>query len=388
MTRPERTAVSSFERLSQEIRARHQDELFWWNLLGHSFATLLKQNDYSDKEQLYYLQWFQRWILGGLGPRPIDGKAFYDATFTYDGSPLEFSLNWREKKSQRTLRFAHEPFTRDSGTDIDPFNQRSAQALLTAMAKDVPGIDLARFNTLLEEFRVPNDDVEHVLSKISDFRSFVIIAYDLEDGAVLPKCYFTPEAKAIHTNTTPDVVAFNAIRKCNGPHGSYDASINVVDAYWKSIAAQDRPQIVMLAHDCVADSPSSRLKLYGLSPTRTLAQAIAHYDLGGALTGEMTATGVAALRSFWCHMLDLDSASPDVESKEVLPEGSKIMFVYETRPTKHDEQKVDIVVKMQIQCKSLGQNDTEIAMKLSTWFHEHGDTDFASRYQTDLAAAL
>lgn len=388
MTRPNRTIVSAFDRLSQEIRSRHDDELFWWGLLGHSFATLLRTNQYSDKEQLYYLHWFQRWILGSLGPRPVDGKAHYNATFTHDGSPLEYSVNWREKKIGRTVRFATEPCSRDSGSASDPFNQRASQALLTAMSKDVPGIDLTRFNTLLAEIRIPDDEVEQALAKLGDFRSCVLVAYDLEEGTVLPKCYFNPEPKAILTNTSTEAVAFNAIRKCNGPHGSYDASIKVLNGYWNTLAGPDRPHVFLLANDCVIDSPSSRLKVYVFAPINTLTKALGHFDLDGALSGEVTAAGLKALRSFWCHIFGLDSESLDIENEEALPEGSRVAFVYELRPTTNDQQKVDVVVKMQIPCSLFGQTDTEIGEKLSTWFHKHGHGDFASRYQIDLASAL
>lgn len=83
----------------------------------------MKTSQYEDKEQLDYLRWFQQWIIGSFRPRPVDGKPSFVSSFNEDGSPLEFSVNWKEKKAEQTIRFTIEPGSRKAGTAADSLNQ-------------------------------------------------------------------------------------------------------------------------------------------------------------------------------------------------------------------------------------------------------------------------
>lgn len=383
------SALPVIDQSSRETSLDHADQDFWWGLLGQSFATLLKTGQYGDEEQLEYLRWFRRWVLSSLGPRPVDGQPHYRAMFTYDGSPLEYSVNWKEKKANQTIRFTTEPTSWKAGTAADPLNQLASRDLLTGMAKDVPGIDLTRFNLLLAETHVPDDAAEEVLSKLPPGhpRTRVLVAYDLEHGAVVAKAYFNPALRAIHSGTSSNRVVFNAIRKCNGPHGSYDASVELLRGYLDAAqgAADGGPQIFMLAHDCIADSPASRVKVYVTAPVTTLAAGLDMFNLGGRLTGPVIQAGLEAVRSFWGHLFGPDALEED---KEVLPAGSRCVFVFEMRPVQDGQKETDLEVKMHMPGSWLGKTDVQASQVLSNWFQKHGHPDFAARYQPDLASAL
>ena len=376
---------TAFDVANRETESLDESQIFWWGLLGHSLATLLKDSQYSIQDQLYYLRWFQQWILRSLGPRPINGQPYHPSTFTHDGSPVEFSLNWKEKKFTQTVRFTTEPLSQDSGRTADPLNQVPAQQLLTAMAKTIPGIDLTRFNLLLEETNVPHQAAEDVLAKIPPGhpKVRVVVAYDLEDGTLVPKAYFNLEPKAIHMGTSPSNVVFDALSKCNGPFGSYDASAEVLRSYLASRDGPGGPQVYLLSHDCVADSPRSRAKVYVMTPITTLAAALDAFSIGGALSGPVIEGGLQAVRSFWRHTFDTD-----VEDRVVLPAGSRCIFVYEMRPMAPNQQGPNIEVKMHMPGLWLGQTDTKVCEVLSTWFQKHGHSDFGARYQTSMASAL
>lgn len=384
------TNLTPFDQINQEVHSNKKDQEFWWDAFGEPLATLLKTSQYSEEEQLYYLRWFHQWIMPSLGPRPLNGKPHFGATLTYDGSPLEYSLNWKEKKSNQTIRFTTEPCSRKAGTAADPLNQLAAKDLLTAMAKDISGIDLTRFNLFLSETNVPDEAVEEALSKYPPgiFRARTWIAYDLEGGGIVAKAYFNPVWKAIHTGRPTNAIVFDAIRKCNGPAGSYDAPIEVLDSYLRTFSGSEAPHIGLLSNDCVVDSPRSRVKVYVVAYAYTLAKAKEVFHLGGRISGPDIAAGVKAVGDWWCHLFGLSSSDPDIDNKEVLPAGSRCIFTFEMRPTAKGQEAPDIEVKMHTPMTWLGQTDAQICDVLSTWFQKHGHPDLAARYQPDLISAL
>lgn len=393
MTKRDEGAEPVFGQVSRELQSKHDDdEAFWWAKFGPPLSTLLKTAGYSEEGQLNYLRWFHRWIPRSLGPRPVDGKPRYPSTMTLDGSPLEYSLNWKEKKTGQLIRFTAEPTSHETGVPVDAINRAAARHLLTSMAAEVPGIDLGLFDALQAATRVPDDQVERVQALIpaGALEMRVVVAYDLEDTSLVAKAYFNPEPRAIHDGTSPTEVALAAALSCGGPHGSYAAPVEAVRAHLRAHDHVPRgPHVFLMAIDCVAASPKSRVKLYVLSPVRTLAAALDMFSLGGRLAGPVIDAGLEAVRSFWCHRFGFDRASltPEQTNEEVLPAESRCLFVYEMRPSKPG-QEVDIEVKWHMPATWLGKTDTEVGGVLSSWFEKHGHPELASRYLKDLAAAL
>jgi DMATS type aromatic prenyltransferase len=388
---------SPLTQVNQDMQPAKQDDVsFWWDALSGPLATLFQTNKYSDSQQLYYLRWLRQWIMPAMGPRPspIDGKPHYGAWLTHDGSRLEYSLNWKEKKPDQTIRFTIEPTSREAGTPADPLNQLAARKLLTAMAKDLDGVDLTRFEIFHAETRVPNDAAEEIIAKNPPGAPLtgVWVAFDLERGGIVAKAYFLPHLKAILTGIPTKTIVFDAIRKCNGPAGSYDAPIAALDDYLKSFSAEDEPQVALLANDCVVDSPASRCKVY-VHPTvpGTLAAAKDMFHLGGRLSGPATTAGLKAISDLWYLLFGLDSADPASDEKVVLPDGRKFLCVYEMRPTQEGEKSQagpDIEVKLHIPGWRLGKTDTQVSALLEKWFQDHGHNDLAARYRADLTSTL
>ncbi|KAI3327599.1 aromatic prenyltransferase [Xylariaceae sp. AK1471] len=380
------TTLLSYSQVEQESEFEDDSQAFWWKALAGSLTTLLATSGYDDGAQLYYLRWFHRWIPRSLGRRPVNGKANYASTFTYDGSPLELSLNWKEKKAVPTIRFTTEPCSPEAGTPLDPLNQKSARNVLSEMAKIVPGIDLTRFDLFLTETNVPDTSAEEALSKLPPGfpRARALIAFDLEHGSIVAKGYFNPGHKAfLESRSTKDVV-FDAIRKCRSSVGSYDASIKVMNDYIESFDVGKGPFVTLLSNDCVADSSSSRVKVYFVTPVRNFAQAKDAFHLGGMVTGPHIESSLKAIESFWCHLFGVNSSDPDFASREVLPQGSMCTFVVEMKPL----PELNMEVKMHMPATWLGSTDAKICEMMSTWFQKHGHSGLANRYMADLAAAL
>ncbi|KAJ8108563.1 hypothetical protein OPT61_g8088 [Boeremia exigua] len=378
------------DQVNQEVRSNSEDEAFWWHILSEPLASLLQANQYSTEVQLHYLRWFQKCIPSALGPRPIDGKPYYGSWITHDLSPLEYSLNWKEKSAKQIIRFTIEPVARQAGTAADPLNQLSAKEFLTGLSSDLPDLDLARFNQFLDATNVPNDGVEDANAKHPAHfpRTRVWVAFDLEhSGTPVAKAYFLPHWLAIQSGVSTNTIVSDTVRACKGSDGlSWSGSMAVIDSYLSTFTRpEDAPQMVLLSNDCVVDTPDSRLKVYFRCSTDTLNKVKDVFHLGGLLKGSNIAVSLKAISELWCHLFGLDSSDPAAADKVCIGE-HKCHFVYEMRPDKSSEPDMD--VKFHIPMWQLGKTDTEISDLLASWFASHGHSDLAARYQSDLKAAL
>ena len=376
--------------VNQTICPDSEDRAFWWGALSEPLASLLQSYQYSDEVQLKYLRWFYQWVLPALGPRPVDGKPYYGSWITHDLSPLEYSLNWKEKSPKQTIRFTLEPITKEAGTASDPINQLGALEFLKTVSKDVPSLDLTRFNHFLEATNVPEDGIDDALAKIPSFfpRSRVWIAFDLEQsGSLVAKSYFLPHWRAIQSGIPAKTIIFDAIQACQGTDGStYDGSLAAIESYLSTFSRQeDEPQVGLLSNDCVADVTGSRLKVYFRSSIDTIAGAKNMYSLGGRLKSANIDAGLKGIGEFWNHLFGLDSSDPASENKVCLQE-HKCIFVYEMRSTKGSEPDID--VKFHIPMWQLGLSDGQISERLASWFESHSHPDLATRYKSNLDTAL
>ena len=376
--------------VNQEIHPDSEDRAFWWGALSEPLASLLQANQYSNEVQLHYLRWFYQWVLPALGPRPIDGKPYYGSWITHDLSPLEYSLNWKVRSPNQTIRFTFEPVTKEAGKAADPINQLGAREFLNTVLNDVPDLDLTRFNHFLKATNVPNDCTDDAIAKHpSHFpRSRVWIAFDLEQsGSLVAKSYFLPHWRAIQSGIPAKTIIFDAVRACKGPDGSsYEGSLAAIESYlWTYARQEDEPQVGLLSNDCVADVAGSRLKVYFRSSVDTLAHAKEMYHLGGRLKGANIAAGLKGIGDFWYHLFGLDSSDPAADDKVCIGE-HKCIFVYEMRSTQGMEPDID--VKFHIPMWQLGKTDGQISELLASWFESHGHPDLAARYKSDLDIAL
>ncbi|KAI1113122.1 aromatic prenyltransferase [Nemania sp. NC0429] len=370
------------------------DSSFWWHALGKSFASLLKSSSYDESDQLLFLLWFQQSVATSLGPTPIGGKAHYPSTFVFDGSPIEFSLNWKEKSPKRTVRFTIEPCSPQAGTVADPLNDNAAKDLLASISKEMPGTDLSLFDLFWSETRVPQQYAAQVSSKIppGQPRHRAMVAFDLErGGGILPKAYFNPQLKAMSAGTTPLSVVSSAIRQCNGPGRSYDACVDAFRDYLESFGPDDAPlEIPIFSNDCTAVSSSTRIKVYLVTSSSTLARVKDLFTLGGRISGPNITSGLELVTKFWCHIFNLDPSDPHVADKVVDDAVGPCIWGFEMRPNTEGQTNAspEIEAKIYVLGSWLGKTDAQVCKTLSTWFHDHGHPDFAEQYQADLEAAF
>jgi len=378
--------LPNLHQVNQEIRPKSEDQAFWWGALGEPMAKLLQANSYSDEVQLKYLRWFYNHIPSALGPRPINGKPYYGSWITHDLSPFEWSLNWKEKSSKQTVRFTVEPMTLKAGTAEDPINQLGAKEFLEGVQKDLPSLELTRFNQFLEAMNVPNDDVDDAIAKHPPHfpRSRIWIAFDLEhSGNLLAKAYHLPHWRAIQSGKSANIIVSDAIRACNGEDGStYDAGLDAIKSYLSTYSSdEEAPQMGLLSNDCTPDKPGMRLKAYFRSSVDSLAKVKEMYSLGGRLQGDNITASINGISELWYHLFGLDSSDPKSENKVCVGD-DKCIFVYEMRSTK--DSKPDIDVKFHIPMWALARTDEQISDLMAAWFESHGHAKLASRYKADL----
>ena len=383
-----RHTLSALEQTNDNIELGREDQAYWWNSLAPSLAALLERNQYSEEEQLYYLRWFHQWIAPALGPRPRYGKPFYASGLTHDKSCIEFSQNWKEKSPEQLVRFTLEPSTRESGTASDLFNQKAAKDVLTRMAREVPGIDLKRFDHFFTETSVPEEVSEEIASKIlpGQARAHVLIAFDLDHGGPGAKAYFVPQVKATYLGIPQKTIIFDAIRKWKSPAGSYDPSVLALDSYLESLPAEQTPQPFLVAVDC-DDNPRSRIKVYlNNTSVDTLARAKDMFQLGGRLSSPNMRECIKAIEAWWRHIFDLEG--PGADDKKVLFGQLCCVFAFEMRPTPQGQDDPDMEVKLHLPLWVLGKTDAQIGDRLGDWFRSHNHNGFSERYLRDLEYAL
>lgn len=197
----------------------------------------------------------------------------------------------------------------------------------------------------------------------------------------MPKVYFMPVMKWIKTGISTTDLVFDAARKCNGKHGSFDSPIALLDDYLRSFPPERMPVVEMVAIDCV-DSPGARIKCYLRTGVNTLAKAKFQYTLGGRLFGEAIEEGLKALESLWPILFQLEGEN-DIEDREVFTAGNYCGCAIEMKSTLAVPE-----TKLHIPVRKIQGTDGQLCKSLSAWFEQRGHREFAAAYKKDLAATL
>ena len=369
-----------YDTLSQSFELLNEDEKFWWRATAPSLGQLLASSQYSREDQLTHLRWYRQFIIPALGPHP--SKAHFQPCPVFDGSACEHSMNWKEFETARTIRFTIEATGFQAGTATDPFNQEQTKDLLRNMAKEIPDIDLKQFEIFVDEFFLPKEVANSLKAKLPTGTplSQAWVAFDLLAGKVLPKVYFMPILKWMHTGIPSSTLVFGAAEKCNRIDVTYNDSIKFVKDYLESFTPGQGPVVEMVAIDCI-DSPSSRIKVYLRTGVTTLAKAKDQFSLGGRLSGHSINEGLEALSELWPILFRLEG--DDINNIEVLPEGSYCGCAIEMKLGQAEPE-----TKLHIPVRKIEGTDAQLCDSLSTWFRSRGHEELAERYKSDLSAAL
>jgi DMATS type aromatic prenyltransferase len=381
------TTAEILKKAARPLEFPNKDQKFWWDATAHSLAELLARSGYTEEEQAAHLAWYRRFIPHTLGPRPVVGKPY---TFVpgpvFDGSPVEHSINWKEKsKSKRLVRFTVGPASFEQADDQDPFSQDEVRRFLECQMDAVPGLSLERFNTVCENLFIKPENYASLIARIPDYtpRVQAWVAFDLVPTP-MAKVYFVPMLKWLETGKTLNEIAFETTIACNTEkNGSFDAPVAFTKKYFDSFPVETRPRVEFMAIDCV-DSPSSRIKHYVRTKANTFNKVVDLYTLGGSLKSEDIDAGISALRELWPLIFRLDVSPEELGDAEVWPTGGPgAGAAIEMRPGQEEPE-----VKIHWPVRLINGTDEQLADSLATYFRQRGHGEFADNYKSDLKAAL
>ncbi|KAK0663389.1 aromatic prenyltransferase [Cercophora samala] len=368
---------------------------FWHETTALPFIKMLQSSGYSNEDIETHSKWYNRFIIPALGPRPQAGKKpLFDARITADGSPIELSVNFKETSNVRTVRFTIEATGPEAGTPTDPYNQEETTRLLQAMANSIPSIHLGQYKTFSHNLFLPATTAPSLLPKVLHGTPLSLtqawVAFDLaHGGGIMAKVYFMPFLKWLHTASssspamaTKDLV-FDIARQCNGPFGSYDHPISLLDSYLSSFPSGSfQPTVEMVAIDCI-DSPSARIKCYLRTNVTTLQQAKEAMTLGGRIKTEDTEATLQLLGELWELLLRSKIGSgEDIETKSVLVEGAYCHLAVEMKPGFPGS--VETKLHIPVNKVDGGLRDEVICAGLGEWFAKRGHGEFGGSYRKEL----
>ncbi|KAK4204644.1 aromatic prenyltransferase [Triangularia verruculosa] len=366
---------------------------FWHEVTALPLIKLLQSSGYSNEDIETHTKWYTGFILPALGRRPqTDKKPLFNARITADGSPVELSVNFKETSVARTVRFTIEAIGPEAGTLTDPYNQDETTRLLQAMTKSIPSVHLGQYDTFTQGLFLAASTAPSLLPKVPAGAplSQAWVAFDLaHGGGIMVKVYFMPFLKWLHTASSSTVatkdLVFDIARGCNGPYGSYDHPIALLDAYLGSFSAgSSEPTVEMVAIDCI-DSPSARIKCYLRTGVASLQGAKEVMTLGGRIKTDDTELTLQLLGELWAVLFRSKIAfGEDIETKSVLNGEAYCHLAVEMKPGFPGS----IETKLHIPVNKVGGgglSDEVICAGLGEWFAKRGHEGFGGGYRKELS---
>ncbi|KAJ6186274.1 dimethylallyl tryptophan synthase [Penicillium mononematosum] len=363
--------------LGQALGFPNHDQELWWLHTSPFFNKLLIQCGYDIHLQYQYLCFYHRHIISVLGPFIRSGmEPDYLSGFTPEGYGFELSVN--HQLSGSVLRLGCEPQSEFAGTEHDRLNQYMARELLGRLARLDDNIDLRWFNHFDSHLSLTHEEANAAAPHLVRHRwQTKVLAFDLKNGAVLPKAYFFLKAKSIVTGIPIAVLAFGAIEHLDK---GFEPGISVLKRFLSPCLTENpsesnASEILLIAVDCVVPS-NARLKLY-VANTQLCLDSIRHFwTLGGYLRDPVTVKGLAIAEKLW-SFLRLDEASRSHTDVDHLP----LVLNYGLEIGGE-------TVRPQLYLPSHGQNDDSGSDGLADFFRYLKWENLATRYKQELIQNL
>lgn len=358
------------------------NSLSWQNSAGVMLSEMMEMAGYHFQSQRSHFDFFARYVAPALGSHPeVDRKPPPWRSFmTDDGSPIELSWSWSVKESAPIVRYSIEPIGNRAGLSPDCFNTHTGDELVHTIQRSYWGVDLTGYAHFFKELVVCGEGTfAQTITKEDGSNSQIFLAFDLLDEKIMLKVYFLPTLRAIETGQCKLAMVEKAISTLS-PHGqSLSGAFSLVCEYIRSLKVGNRPEIEILAVDCV-NPALARVKVYLRSRETSFGSVVSMMTLGGRLK-ELSKEGFASLEELWRLVLSLD---PTISSSEPLHLNKRrtagVLYYFELQPSRsYPKPKVYIPVK------HYGKNDLEVANGLSTYLKSKGkrlnDMDYRDALQ-------
>ena len=331
-------------------------------------SSMLKMANYSEKSQTIHRGFFSRRVARSLGPHPASStqQASWKSFMTDDNTPIELSWSWSAKRATPSVRYSVEPIGLSAGSPADPFNSRTSVELLGQTLPLAPSLDLSWYRYFMKALVVADGESDTVTAAAADM-SQTFMAFDLLDDSMVVKYYFLPAQKALSLSKSKLELVEDAISGLAASENPFAESLSVVTDYIRSKDEFDRPELEIVAIDCVEPS-QSRFKIYVRSKQTTFNSVLDMMTLGSRIS-PISAAARSSLEELWCAVFGLERNDTSLSSP--LPEKdhrtSGLLYYFELKPGSRN-----VKSKVYLPARHYGQSDGQIARGLSGFLERRG----------------
>ncbi|KAF2202543.1 aromatic prenyltransferase [Delitschia confertaspora ATCC 74209] len=294
--------TSILELATANLPPQNTHSQFWWTAAGRTLALMLHYAGYCPVAQYQHLLYFANSIAPFLGPARKDEKESVQwlSFMTDDGTPIELSWDWGNKRKSPAIRFSIEPVGLDAGTQLDLYNREVGGKFHCTLKETLPNADYEWCDHFIKRF-CADEDLEKISAKRKTATQ-IFYAFDLNGNDIIPKVYFFPGIRAETLGQTTLESISEAVR--SAPHCAPDnlEAFSVLEKFFTDSSAGPL-ELEMLAADLIRPV-DSRLKIYFRSRNTRFSSVANIMSLNNAIASESFAKGLQNLRKLWDLVFD------------------------------------------------------------------------------------
>lgn len=323
---------------------------------------MLSTGDYIPTQHLKHLEFFSKWIIPLLGPKPRleNGNIFlaYQSYMCDDHTPIELSMAWKSDSSKPLMRFSIEPLPQHEPDEqgdplhlvayglhvLDTFH-RAFQVPSSAFS-DYLVVEPSLFTNVLKNIGFTDD------RRGTSIISNIFLGFDLLPCRVQLKSYCILNSALDHGEK------LTLVTKAISAHAP-ETAVSAMSAYfqskppdWHTIFCPD-PRLIGV--DCTG-THDARIKIYIRFQVTDFDNIVDQLSLGGRIP--VSSSCIDSVHDLWSRF----GGHPFLSSSNT----SGVLFYYDFSATKSLPS-----VKVYIPVRLMARNDQEIVDTTAEWMSNH-----------------
>jgi len=323
---------------------------------------MLSTGDYIPTQHLRHLEFFSKWIIPLLGPKPRleNGNIFpaYQSYMCDDYTPIELSIAWKSDSSKPLMRFSIEPLPQHEPDESEDPCQLVAYGLhvldtfhtsfqvLSSGSSDYLVVQPSLFINVLKSISFTNG--QHGTSIVSN----IFLGFDL-----LP-CRIQLKSYCVLNSTLDRGEKLTLVTKAISAHAP-ETAVSAMSAYFQSKPPDWHtifcPDPCFIGVDCTG-THDARIKIYIRFQVTDFDNIVDQLSLGGRIP--VSSACIDTVHDLWSrfsgHPLNCSSDTP------------AILCYYDFSATKSLPS-----VKVYIPVRLMARNDQEIVDTTAGWMRNH-----------------
>jgi DMATS type aromatic prenyltransferase len=337
---------------------------FWRDKVLGYFEGMLSTGDYLPTQHSKHLEFFSKWIIPLLGPKPRskNGNCFpsYQSYMCDDYTPIELSMAWKSEGRNPLMRFSIEPLPQHNPDEQGDPPQLVAYGLrvldIFCRSFQAPAPWSAFPNYLIVEPSLFTDvlksigftDARHATSIVSN----IFLAFDL-----LP-CHVQLKSYCVLNSTLGRGEKLTLVTKAISTHAP-ETAVSAMSAYFQSKPpdwhTKSSPDPFIIGVDCTG-TRDARIKIYIRFQVTDFHDIVDHLSLGGRIP--VSSACIDTVHDLWGRF----GGHPFLCSSHT----SGVLFYYDFSGTKSLPN-----VKVYIPVRLMARSDQEIVDKTAEWMSHH-----------------